>query len=148
MNYNNPRDWKCICNTNPLLTWSVRVLICRGMQQCCRPFMTRTKNTTTQDVPFNFTFHQMSNWSTFFYFDQGLFLSPVFIHQFNSSQVLFPCYLNVMACHLTTQIPQMQLRVNHIIILQIMSLLLSPFWLKKLTIMPIRKLKTVLQNCK
>jgi hypothetical protein len=112
----------------------MRILICRGMQQCCRLFMTRSKNTATHDIPFLFTFQQMANFL-------NLIRAFSFL-QYSVTNLIPPSVIPLLPeCHLTTQTFQLQLHVNHIIILQIMFLLLSPFWLKKLMICQSENLK-------
>lgn len=74
----------------------------------------------------------------------SLFLSAAFSHQINPTShppVLFACYLNILACHLTTELLQLQLHVNYVIILQIMFLSLSSSWLRKLIIYQSENLK-------
>jgi hypothetical protein len=46
-----------------------------------------------------------------------------------------------LACHLTTELLQLQLHVNYVIILQIMFLSLSSSWLRKLIIYQSENLK-------
>jgi hypothetical protein len=122
-NYNNPRDKKCVCNTNPLLTWTYK-----NSDLLRYAAMPSSNNTATQAVPFLFTFHQMSRFS---YYDQTRSLSPALSHQFIPPHCL---NVNWPLTHFNCNTYKSYHITNYV-------LTTSPIWSKILTICQSENLK-------